>query len=150
MRGGVVVLVLVFGQVGLGVGVVLLPWAGNAISGSSSAAGAGIGTGGVVAFVLAVVGALGLQLVAAFRRWRVGARVAGLVCSLGAVLLAVSFVVTVRGSTVRAYGVDSAGRVSEPAAQSHPGAGLWCAIALGLVALGVHALPLLAGRRRPA
>lgn len=137
------------GQITLAIGTVLLPWSDNAIGGSSSVAEAGVGTALITVFVLAVGVSLLLQPYAAsrFGRRRRVARLAGIGCSLAAVLAAVSCVIIIGGSTVRAYGVDPAGRTVEPEAQSHPGTGLWCALALCLIALAFHAVPLLTRRR---
>jgi nitrate/nitrite transporter NarK len=145
--GGRAITLIMVGQAFLCAGAVLLPWADNEISGSASVAAAGIDTGVIVAFALAAGVALVLQPLAAVRR-RSAARVTGLVCAVGAVLAAVSFVVTVSGTTVRAYAVDSAGNINEPAARSHPGAGLWCAVALCVAALAVPALSPLGRDRR--
>jgi hypothetical protein len=75
------------------------------------------------------------------RRWL--ARWAGFVGALYATLAAGSLAVSVAGRTAWAYATDPAGNVVEPVAHSHPGLGLWCAIALGLVVLTGHVTSLL-------
>jgi hypothetical protein len=97
------------------------------------------GTAVTVTFAMAGAVALVLQPSIGrpcWKRWV--ARWTGFVGALYATLAAASLAVSVTGRTVRAYTVDPAGNVNEPIANSHPGLGLWCAIALGLVILTVH------------
>jgi hypothetical protein len=137
---------LAAGQAALSVAAVLLPWSGNALGGASSRAEVLAGLPAAIGVVLwlAAAAAVVLEVPSAVRG---GWRAAGVACSLGAVLAVVSVLVSVYGSTVRAYQVDSVGNVGEPEAASHPGPGLWCALALCLFALAVHAVPLLRTRR---